>query len=141
MEEQTNVEEMARIWVVVADSSKARFFEAESHFGGLRELGGMKHGSARAPGLNGTRRDGPGTEMELNDHEAKFFAREVANRLELEGQQGSFNRLVIAAAPQFLTYLRAYLSSRVRELVAEELAADLVDVSPDKVRRSLPPSL
>ncbi len=118
-EAQPKVAQVPRIWVVVADSEQARFFEAESCVGTLRELGGMK-------------------QQTRSEDRIKHFAREVANRLDLEGQQGAFDRLVIAADPTFLPTLRAYLSSRVRELVAEELSKDLVQDSADQVRRNLP---
>ena len=114
----------------------------------------MEHPQARAKGRD-LKTDGPGTtfdrkgpgrhamekQVSPKEHEARYFAREVANRLELEGQQGSFTRLVIAAAPGFLGHLRRYLSTEVRDLVAEELAKDLVHGNPDKVRRSLPSRL
>ncbi len=142
---------MNKIWVVVADSSKARFFEAESRIGALRELGVMEHRPARAkaselksdgPGSaldgNGPGRHGMRNEVDPKEHESRVFARELANRLEVEGSRGTYNRLVIAAAPRFLGRLRGYLSSQVRQLVSEELSKDLVNVSADHVRRSLP---
>ena len=142
---------MSKIWVLVADSSKARFFEAESRIGALRELFEVEHRPSRAkvaelttdgPGRafdhNGPGRHAMEKEVDPKEYESRQFARDLAARLAIEEGRGTYNRLVIAAAPRFLGRLRGYLSSPVRELVAEELAKDLVNVSADKVRRSLP---
>lgn len=145
---------MAKIWVVLADSSKARIFETESRIGAIRERERMDHEPARAKVsqlvTDGTGtsfdRSGPGRhrvqrEIAPKEHEARVFARALAARLDREQRRGTFQRLVLVSAPRFLGYLRPCLSPSVRATLAGELCKDLVNVHAQRVRERLPARL
>jgi protein required for attachment to host cells len=142
-------------WVVVADSSRARVFKAQSAFGPLQELAALAHPEARlhvqelTSDLPGRAFDssglGPRHAMEQasdpKENEAMKFARQVAEYLETSQEEGKFNKLVLAAAPKFLGYLRQCLSTRVAALVSREIDKDLVQQTTEDIRRHLPERL
>jgi protein required for attachment to host cells len=60
------------------------------------------------------------------DQAAEVFAREVVALLESGHNSGTFDELVLIAAPHFLGLLRQGLSDQARRLVVKEIANDLV---------------
>ena len=65
----------------------------------------------------------PGTDP--HRYEQQRFAREVAELLERQHNQGEFQRLVLVASPGMLGDLRASLSERLQKLVCKEEDKDL----------------
>ena len=142
-------------WVVVADSSRARIFKAESAQGPLQELASLAHPEGRlhahelTSDLPGRAFDSSGLggrhAMEQNidpkENEAMKFARQVAEHLENGQSENQFTRLVLVAAPKFLGHLRQNLSDRVVALVSQEIDKNLVQQSTEDIRRHLPERL
>jgi len=64
-------------------------------------------------------------------YEQQRFARELAELLETQHNQGEFQRLVLVASPGMLGDLRASLSGRLRKLVYKEEAKDLTRLETD----------
>ena len=142
-------------WVVVADSSRARIFKAETALGPLQELAALAHPEGRlhaqdlTSDLPGRAFDSSGLggrhAMEQNidpkENEALKFARQVAEYLENGQNANQFSKLVLVAAPKFLGYLRQSLSDRVVELVAWEIDKNLVQQNAEDIRRHLPERL
>jgi len=142
-------------WVVVADSSRARIFKAESAHGPLQELATLAHPEGRlhaqelTSDLPGRAFDSSGLggrhAMEQNidpkENEALKFARQVAEHLENGQSENQFARLVLVAAPKFLGHLRQNLSDRVVALVSQEIDKNLVQQSAEDIRRHLPERL
>ena len=142
-------------WVVIADSSRARLFKAESALGPLQELAALAHPEARLH-VQELTSDLPGRAFDSNgqggrhameqavdpkENEALKFARQIADYLETAQSESKFNKLVLTAAPKFLGYLRQYLSARVAVLVSQEIDKDLVQHPAQDIRRHLPERL
>ncbi len=142
-------------WVVVADSSRARIFKAESALGPLQELASLAHPAGRlhaqelTSDLPGRSFDSSGLggrhAMEQNndpkENEALKFARQIAEYLENGQSDNQFTRLVLVAAPKLLGYLRQSLSHPVVALVSQEIDKNLVQQSAEDIRRHLPERL
>ena len=145
---------MAKIWVVVADSVYARFFQADSRIGPLTEFKDLTHPESRLK--NGDlRSDGAGRtfdsggmgrhameqRVEPREEEAQRFAREVAEALTAGRNRGEYDRLAVVAPPRFLGLLRDAINGQVQAAVVAELGKDLVHHSPDRIRAALPERL
>ncbi len=145
---------MSKIWVLVADSARARLFHADGSAGPLQEqtdllmpgsrlkekdLVGDRAGRAFDSGGNGRHAMDPGTTAK--EMESHRFAAQIAELLQKEQLSGAFNRLVLVAPPGFLGELRGALSDGVRALVSEELGKDLVQFDIDDIRKHLPERL
>lgn len=66
------------------------------------------------------------------------FAREVANYMRGPTREKRFQRLVVAAPPQFLGALRSELDPGTRAMISLELAKDLSKMRADELRAYLP---
>lgn len=148
---------MDAAWIVVADSARARFFKAESRIGPLTELMDFSDSQGRLhPGdmytSEQTRRlelGAPGYHQS-NDYEpperqdkilARRFARAVADQLRRGALEKRYQRLVLAAGPEFLGLLREELDENTRAKITLELAKDLSKMRADKLRTFLPERL
>ena len=144
---------MARTWVLVAESSRARIFESEQAAGPIHELASLEHPEARMherdltsdlPGRALDSKGGGGGRHGYEQHigpkeeHAIRFAKELADRLEDARVRDRFDRVILAAAPKFLGLIRDHLSSGTAALVTEELPKNLVQQSPDEIRKHLP---
>jgi len=142
---------MTYTWVVVADSTRARIFNAESSSANLAETEGLLHPESRlhdrdlTSDLPGRSFDSKGSGRHAMEsptdpkHELAIeFARAIARHLEASRVKKDFEQLVIVAAPSFLGLLREQLSATCRKLVAFELNKNLVQQSPDEIRAHLP---
>ena len=67
----------------------------------------------------------------------KNFAASLAAVLRDELQGGSYNRLIIAAAPAMLGDLRAALSKQVTSVIIAEIDKDLTQVKDNELARHL----
>jgi protein required for attachment to host cells len=142
---------MQRTWVVVADSARARIFQAKSPVGPLIELDDQVHPESRLRALDinadrpGRTHDSAGrgrhameSEVSPREQDAREFARELADRLDKARAEGLFGNLVLVAAPAFLGLLREALPKQTRERVTFELDKYLVTHSPADIRAHLP---
>ena len=137
---------MNKTWVVVADSSRARFFEQSPPLGALHDLeefeyprGRMKGNEllADSPGRafdsKGAGRHAMGSPTDVRRHEAEVFATELADRIETARTRNKFGSLIISAPPEFLGLLRDKLSAPTRELVKRTINKDLVKLKAEEI--------
>lgn len=138
---------MSRILVLVAESSRAKLYLADSRVSELVEKEDFIYPEGRSheydlvsdhPGSDaGSMGQGPhvldpkhsATEA---THEA--FAKLLMERLEKELHADSFDKLVLMASPAFLGILRKKLSPNLSSRVAEEINKNLVQRPIDEVR-------
>jgi protein required for attachment to host cells len=125
---------MARVWVVVANSSKARLF-ADAPARQLRLFKEFKHNRSRLPAAAlVTDRPGHyqapsnerGAYAETDPHKAEMerFAQELAELLARGRVSHLYQNLILVASPAFLGTLNRALDARVRALVSETIAKD-----------------
>lgn len=136
-------------WVLVADNSRARFFAAEKAASSLQEVRDLLYPEARLhegdlvtdkPGRDRnpvTGAHGFGDDSHKHDG-ADRFALEVCNTLEAARNDGSFHKLYVVAAPQFLGLLRKHQSSSLKQMVAGEVDKNLSTRDVDAIRKHLP---
>lgn len=144
------------VWVLVADASRARIFEAESRLGPIRELHDLVHpasrvreqglvsdspGQGRGHALGGGPGHSVGHEHDASRTEEERFAREVAESLARACAKGRFQRLHVLAAPRFLGLLRKRLDGATRALLVSEHDLDLSTSSAEQIRAHLPERL
>ena len=125
-------------WIVVADAGRARLFRYHGLKQPLepaldhelvhdtrrsREIASDRQGRGFDEGGHGRHGMEPGTDP--HRYEQQRFARELAELLETQHNQGEFQRLVLVAPPGMLGDLRASLSGRLQKLVHKEEAKDL----------------
>jgi protein required for attachment to host cells len=145
---------MDTIWVLVADSARARLFQAAGPGGHLEEMTDLVMPSSRLqeqdlvsdrPGrafdIAGEGRHAMEPRTSAKEVESDRFAARIAALLESERQQGSYARLVLVASPAFLGQLRSALSDQVHALVGLELDKHLVQLRADEIREHLPERL
>ena len=143
-----------KVWIVVADGARARFFRADSASHTIEPVREEVYDPARRKGLD-LMADRPGrTQNRVHDEgrhamepdtdpkrvEKERFARHLADVLEQELNRGSFNELLLVAAPRTLGDLRAALAPRVRG-IARELQKDLTTLSDAELAAQLRPVL
>lgn len=129
---------MAKTCVLVADSSRARFFGAEKPRLPLEEFDDMECFEARmhekdlitdAPGRGfdssgyGQRTKTP--EKTHKEHETIGFAKAVAKKIDADRSRNKYEKLVLMAPPKFLGMLRDHLSSNARKMVVAEVDKNL----------------
>jgi len=129
-----------RTWIVVADAAHARVFTRSGTRGALVEYRDMVHpasqlhdrdiASDRQGRTLDRSRGGARHAMEPTTHPkdlaGEVFAREVVDLIESGRNSGTFDELVLIAAPHFLGLLRQGLGEATRRLVVGEVAKDLV---------------
>lgn len=156
---------MDAVWVLVADAGRARLFSMESpraadmterraylmpeqrrHERDLRtddqgrvfDSGGRGRDSS---GQGGMGRHGMEEPTSVKKKAAVDFAKDIAEDINLAAHRNEFERLVIAADPQFLGMLRDKLSPTAARRVSFELNKDLSQRAPQDIRRHLPERL
>lgn len=142
---------MAHAWVLVANQSQARLFEADNRAGALRETRTLIHPESRlngrdmesdAPGRAfdsyGQGRHAMGNSSELHHREGQEFAREIAHALERGRVQGQYDKLYIVADPKMVGSLREAMKDTTRSTIAGEMGKNLVDSDIEQIRRQLP---
>lgn len=130
---------MEKTWIVVADASRARFFEMLDAKATLRELEDLVNPAGRQNERD-LRTDGHGRYYGRGEqmqghaavpntdpvtHELQLFAKRIGKHLEHGRNQHRFERLCIIAAPKVLGLIRQHLDKTTRTLVTEELDKDI----------------
>lgn len=141
---------MDTFWIVAADSARAEIFRVARKGGPLETLDTLVHGASRLKGRDlrsdrqgrsfdsgGQGRHAMSSEVNPRQHESEQFAREIANKIETGRNAGSYDKLILIAAPGFLGTLRKALSQPATEMVAEYLDKSLVGVGADEIRKRL----
>lgn len=148
-----------KVWIVVADASRARLFRAETPRGPLVELADAVHSAARledqellsdragrAFDSQGKHRHGMESPTAPHDQEAERFAHELAERLHVHHNAHDFDGLVLVAPPRFLGLLRGALDEQVakqvlvsfdRDLTRIHTAAEVQSHLPDPIYRAI----
>lgn len=142
---------MKPTYVLVADSTHARVFTAESPSSQLHELETLNNPEGRLhdrditsdlPGkINGNSGAGGHAyqdETDPKDHLAVNFAKRIAKHLEEGRNSRHFEQLLVVSAPAFLGELRSEFSSQLSKLVCFELAKNLTTHSNEEIRQHLP---
>lgn len=142
-------------WILLADSSRARFFGSDELLAELTPVRdvvhpkGRLHTSELVSDDRGRSRSGPGGAQTAFDahtdpaeHDHDTFARELAHDLTVGLDEGAYQQLVIAAPPRFLGLLRSHLTPRVAGRVSLEIDHELSRVPthelPAALQRYLP---
>jgi protein required for attachment to host cells len=146
--------------VLVADSARARLFDAATPTAPLHELEGLANPVARAhegdlvADSAGMRRggvNGRGDSMSsgadnyggggMRDHRVEEFAAEVCDHLAKAVDRAAADRVYIIAEPRFLGLLRMRMRDTLRKRVAGEIAKSLAGKAPAEIRAALPARL
>lgn len=144
---------MSDFWVVVADSSKARFFRGTSPTREMEEFNDMVNEEARQregdlvtdkPGRfhddqGDTRAGAPrsSTQPSAKDQSAVEFAKRIADFLDRHAGPGDFKHLSIVAEPTFLGRLRKTLGDATRQTILEEVNKNLTESRQEEIRDQL----
>jgi protein required for attachment to host cells len=140
---------MSIIWVVVADSSRARILSAETPKSTLEEIQTLAHPEARMhegdmvsdrSGRGRTNHD-VGHESAAREEENFHFAARLCKTLESARNSGEFKRLYVVADPRFLGMIRKNCSSELQKMVESEIAKNLAAHSLEDIRSHLPARL
>jgi protein required for attachment to host cells len=141
---------MSRTWILVAESSRAKLYEANGNRAPLAELEDLVHPAGRMHegdlvsdragndgGSIGQGRHVMDDRTSARERERIEFARQLAERLETACNGGAFERLVLVAPPAFLGLLRERLSKNVMERVYRQIDKNLVQQPAEIVREKL----
>lgn len=141
---------MTITWVVVADSSRARFFSLVSRIEPMQEMEDLTHAegrmhdqeetSDRRGGIAGSQGQGGHSfeaPTDIKRHDAEVFARQIATKLEQGRTNQSYENLVLVAPPAFLGALRSALNPHLETLVANSLDKNLVTESERVIREHI----
>jgi len=141
---------MKLTWILVADSSRARIFTADTPSSPLEEIEDFSHtegrlhdreitsdlpGKIKSAGAGGHTFEQP---TDPKKHEADVFAHRVAQYLEDAHNAHRFDQLLIVASPSFLGLLRNQLPEQIKKLVRFELNKDITLLSAADIRQHLP---
>lgn len=142
---------MSKAWVLVANHTHARVFEAEKRAGSLKEIESLVYPEGRMKGHE-LITDAPGrvfsrfgqgcraisSTTDLRKQGAREFARDIAHTLEHARQQGRFDRLYIVAEPSMAGSLRSSMSSPCLATIAGESRKNLTTSDTEQIRAQLP---
>ncbi|GAA5524911.1 hypothetical protein Maes01_01470 [Microbulbifer aestuariivivens] len=142
---------MAKAWVLVANHTDARMFEAEHRASALKELEVLHYPEGRMRGQellsdssgrvfdrNGHGSHAMGGISDLRREGAQTFAREIAHALERAHEEGRYEHLYIVAEPKMVGPLRNALSPTTRAAIQGETGKNLVHSDPEAIRKQLP---
>jgi protein required for attachment to host cells len=136
----------SRTWIAVADGARAKVYEQigvgpaltsvesmsmEEYHAPSRELGRDK--PARAQESASATRHGIDAGRNLHEAAEQDFVKQFAGKLVTAWNAGSFDRLVLVAAPRSLGYLRSTLPPVMRKVVKSEIAKDMTRAKADEI--------
>lgn len=141
---------MKLTWILVADTTRARIFTADTPSSPLEEIEDFPHIAGRLhdreitsdlPGRIKSA-DGGGHAFEQptdpKKHEIDNFAHHIAKFLEDAHNANRFEQLMIVAGPSFLGMLRSHLPEQIKQLVRFELNKEITMLSAADIRQHLP---
>ena len=148
---------MDATWIVTANASRARFFSQADSSASLEEVEDMINSGARlrteesesdkigptaaGKSMHNTGGATPNKAYEPHqtpvEHQTELFARNVAEFLLKNQQQGRFRQLCIVASPQFLGILRQQLDANVTSVVSLEINKDYTQTSPAELQEHI----
>jgi protein required for attachment to host cells len=131
-----------KLWILVGNASRMRLFSADAQGDDWKLLEEFHHDESRASrnmdlqdqrdNPNAGTLHGPPAETEPDGRrhlEHDRFARELSGRLDRGVDDHAFERLIIAAPPEFLGRLRKALSKRALQRLVLDLDADYSNVA------------
>ena len=137
--------------VLVADASRARFFEAPLPKDGLTEIEELVHPASKQhpkdmasdePGVShdrvGQGVHGMEQETDIKKQEAIRFAKEVVDKLNELQQKKDYVKLYVIAAPAFLGLLRNKFSTNTKKIIVDEINKNLSTFTIEEIRAHLP---
>ena len=146
---------MAKQWVIVADRTRARIFEADESIDQLNEVEDLLnpegrfadaelHHDARGRFCGKGNRQRSHTSEPLitkTMHDEENFSRQLVHVLEQGYATHRYDSLVVIAPPAFLGVLRKQFSDQVGKRVVKQFAGDISSYAPrqisDYLRRHL----
>jgi protein required for attachment to host cells len=141
---------MQPTWILVADGVRARLFAPSPDGGSLIELEDFTHPAGRTPGRHAMRDRPPRTMESANpahhaieprtteaEKVANHFARELNQVLERGRVDHRYERLVLAAPPDFLGTLLGALDHHVRDCVVGRVDKDLTTLPVEEIHARL----
>ena len=142
---------MADIWVVVANSSKARVLATKKSNGKLVEVDCLEHPEGRMhaqeltsdlPGRafdsGGQGRHAMSNEVDPKRHELIMFVKEIAQMLEAGLAEKRFDKFYLLAPPAMLGILRGELSPTLNKSLSDAMGKNMVANKPEEIRQQLP---
>lgn len=139
-----------KIWVLIAESSRARIFLLSKLFSPLEEIEGFIHSASRlheqtltsdipSHGFDGkgVTRHRLGNNGNIKHQEIVVFAKTICDRLEEARCHGEFEKLILVSSPDFLGELRKRMSGQLKQQVLVEIPKNLVKQPPEKLRHML----
>jgi protein required for attachment to host cells len=127
-----------KTWVVVASAARARIFEVNGRREPLHEIKDLVNPEDRLqsqalksdkPGRAfdhmGGQRHAVGTAVDPKEQVAIRFAKQVAEQLDSDRNQGRFEALCVVAPPHFLGLLRGHMGNGLTRTVTGEVINDL----------------
>ncbi len=141
---------MSKLWVVVAESSRARIFSVVNRISPLNEIDDMVNPAARSHDRDLTS-DLPGRSFDSTGHgrhsiepsvdpkknEVIVFARKVSERLGSARKAGQFDELILICSPEFLGLLRQNLDDVLKKHVTRTINKNLVQKDEAQIREYL----
>jgi protein required for attachment to host cells len=139
-----------KLWILVGNASRMRLFSADERGEDWKLLEELRHDDSRAHNLdlqeqrenpNAGTLHGPSPETAPDGRrelEHERFARELSARLDRGVDAHTFERLILAAPPDFLGKLRKALSKRTLQRLMLDLDADYSNVPARELPRRVP---
>ncbi|MGR9092668.1 MAG: host attachment protein [Gammaproteobacteria bacterium] len=137
---------MNKLRIIVADSARARLFDADPRRKTLDEIGALVHPESRerdsdlVEGKPGRAFDSAGKGRHaMSPHtsphkqEADAFARHLSDHLTMARNSGEFNHLHLSAPPAFLGLLRKHLDHDVVQCLGRTINKNLVHETPEEI--------
>lgn len=136
------------VWVVVANSTLAKIFKAET-VKQLKEIETLIHPASRQhardltsdlPGRTfESTRTGTRHAMEPKTNpkqvEYEIFAKEVSHYLNQGFANGQYKKVYLAASPSFLGLLRQHLDTKTSQAIVNELDKDLTELETSQITK------
>lgn len=137
---------MQRTWILAADSSRARIYEADAGMH-LKEIEEFDHPEGNAANRElisdafgryfgkGERDQGHAAEPQVSavQHENELFSRTVTQYLNKAALEHRYDKLRVIAPPKFLGLIRQNLNKEAQKSVEEEIAKDLSKLKPHEL--------
>lgn|SRR5437870_8709507 len=129
---------MQKIWILAADSTRARIFERATAGEPFHEIedffnpAGRTHdrdlrsdAEGRYAGKGGRQAHTAPGHIDAAEHQAEQFTKRVSDFLDLGRTQHRFQRLYLIGPPRFLGMMRRKLSKQAQQMVVDEIPKDV----------------
>ncbi|MCB1117080.1 MAG: host attachment protein [Chlamydiia bacterium] len=141
---------MKKMWVLIADSSRAEIVEVEGVGKKISQVQHFKHDKSRArnraidtdrPGRMNDRVGGQRHAMEnhhdAHTHEREVFARQIVEALELAHSNHQFEEFAIVAPAALLGDLNHAMGKTLKKALLKEVTHDIAGIADEKKRHDL----